>query len=799
MTQAHPNALKPEQLRRTCNLEALTFRDTSELPPVTDAIGQARAARAIAFGIDIESEGYHVYALGPSGTGKTSMIETFLRGRAAERPAPDDWCYVHNFIDEDKPKALRLPAGKGRAFQADVSELIRELREDIPRLFEGEEYQKQRAQLEDEFRSKTQGILRSLEVKAQAVGFAVVPMPHNIGFAPVINGAMLSSEQIDKLDDATRAKLQADAESLHDEARDILRQLRALERETRERFRSLDRQTASFRMDHPFAELRERYNNTDGVGAYLDALHTDILERLDIFRASDAPKSDGESPLLPGQDLFVRYKVNLVVDHSGSQGAPVIHETNPTYHNLVGRVEHEVQLGALVTNFTMIKAGALHRANGGYLMLDARNVLTKPLAWESLKRTLTTREISTVMLDQDYQITATHTLEPEPITLDVKVILIGDPSIYYMLHSLDDEFRELFKVKADFATHMDWSDENIRQYAAFIGTICRQDNLRHFNPSGVARVVEYGARQVDDQGKLATKFGEIVDLIRQASYWAAESQHKLVGAADVQRAIDEHKYRSSRVDEQMREMITNGTILVDTDGKVVGQVNALSVMQMGDYAFGMPSRVTARAYAGGARLISIDRETALGGPIYNKASFILAGYLAGTFAQDVPLSVSASITFEQLYNAVEGDSATTTELYALLSSLSGLALRQDLAVTGSMNQFGQVQAIGGVNEKIEGFFDICQMRGLTGTQGVLIPQSNVRNLMLRDDVVEAVKKRKFHIYALSRVEEGIELLTGVPAGERQPDGTYPDGTVYALIQARLAALAEKARAKPDNT
>jgi lon-related putative ATP-dependent protease len=456
-------------------------------------------------------------------------------------------------------------------------------------------------------------------------------------------------------------------------------------------------------------------------------------------------------------------------------------------------------LGALVTNFTMLKAGALHRANGGYLMVDARDVLTKPLAWEALKRALRSREIHIGVLDQDYQLTATHTLEPEAIPLDVKVVLIGDPTVYYLLHQMDEEFRELFKVKADFATHMDWTDENVQQYAQFIGTICAQEKLRHFDPSAVARVVEHSARQVSDQRKLATRFGDVVDLIRQSSYWAGVHKHRRVSAKDVQTALDEHVYRSSRVDELLQEIIMEGSILIQTDGAVVGQCNGLAVMQMGDYAFGKPSRITARTFAGTPRVVSIDRETELGGPIHSKGSLILVGYLNGTVAHDTPLSVAASITFEQVYEGVEGDSASTTELYALLSSLSGLPLRQDIAVTGSMNQLGDVQVIGGVNEKIEGFYELCLLRGLTGKQGVIIPQGNVRNLMLRAEVIRAVESGKFHIYAVGRVEEGISLLTGVPAGERQGDGSYPEGTVYAAIQARLATLAAKAREMTKGT
>lgn len=790
---ARSHALKPEQLRRACDPKQFRFKDTSELSPLTSAIGQERAARAIEFGISIESQGYHVFALGPSGTGKTSTISSLLASKAAEGKTPDDWCYVYDFADKDHPCALRLPPGMGKRLQADMTALVKELQEEIPRLFESEDYQRQRQEMESKFRAQAKSALAALEAQALQKGFAIIPQPNAIAFAPLKDGVVLEPEQMEQLDDAARAALEKEAETLHDEAREAMRQIRAFERDARVKLSELDKQIARFRIGHLFDELREGYTASPDVLTYLDSVLNDVLEHLDEFRGLEQPQSPEMTALGQHQDPLIRYRVNLMVDHSGAKGAPVIYETNPTYHNLNGRVEYEVQLGVLVTNFTMLKAGALHRANGGYLMLDAQDMLNKPLAWEALKRALMTHQISMGVLDQEYQMATTRSLEPQPIPLTIKVILIGDPNIYYLLHSLDEDFRELFKVKADFATHMTWDDGNADQYAQFIATVCAQEGLRHFEAAAVTRVIEHSARQISDQRKLATQFGEVADLVRQASYWAGVRKQKVVRAEDVQKALDEHVYRSNRIDEMLRDVILEGSILIQTDGKVVGQCNGLSVMQMGDYAFGKPSRITARTFAGTPRVVSIDREIELGGPIHSKGSLILAGYLNGTFAHDTPLSVAASITFEQMYQGVEGDSASTTELYALLSSLSGLPLRQDIAVTGSMNQLGDVQPIGGVNEKIEGFYDICRLRGLTGEQGVLIPQINVPNLMLREDVVKAVEDGKFHIYAVARVEDGISLLTGVAAGERQPDGSYPTGTVYAAIQARLAALAQKAR------
>lgn len=791
--------LSVDQLRRTCDPEVLDFKSTEELPALDEVIGQDRAVRAVSFGIDIESPGYHMYALGPAGTGKTTTIKKFLERKAVDQPVPDDWCYVNNFDNPDQPRTIRLPAGRGCEFRDDMGQLVEELKTEVPRAFESEEYQAEQEQIQEQFQERRRALLEELEAEAEARGFTLLQTSQGLMMAPVIQGNVVSPEQFSQLDEETRRGIESNQQELQGKLRDTMRRIQQLQQEARAQIQKLDRRAVGFAVEHLINELKEQYTEFDAIVEFLDEVRADILDNVQAFKqARQMEQMQQQMPvpiMMRGQQQpsFDQYRVNLVVDHCNTQGAPVVLESNPSYYNLIGRIEHEAQFGALVTNFTMIKGGALHRASGGYLMVEARDVLLKPFAWEALKRALKNEEVKIETMGQEFRAITTKTLEPEPIPLDVKVVVIGDPMLYYLLYNLDEDFQELFKVKADFAVQMDWDAGTPEKYAQFIGNICREEGLRHFNPSGVAKIVERGARMVADREKLATKFGEIVDLIREAGYWAGQNGHDLVQAGDVQQAIEEKIYRSNKLEKRIQEMIEDEIILIDTEGKVAGQVNGISVMPLGDYAFGKPSRITARTHAGSKGVVNIDRETELGGRIHNKGVMILAGYLGGQFAEDIPLALSASITFEQLYEEVEGDSAASAELYALLSSLSGYPIRQDLAVTGSVNQRGQVQAIGGVNEKIEGFFDVCRLKGLTGNQGVIIPKSNVKNLMLREDVVQAVQESQFHIYPVSTVDEGIEILTGQEAGECQPDGTYPEGTVNRAVQDRLQELAERAK------
>jgi lon-related putative ATP-dependent protease len=787
-----------EQLRRRCDPFIFEFESTADIPPLDDAIGQERAVRAISFGIDIESRGYHIFALGPGGTGKTTMVMGFLRQKAATQPVPDDWCYVNSFDDHDTPVTLRLAVGIGRQFKNDMRQLVDNLKAAIAQAFHSEEYQQAQERLLAKIKQESEQHFTLLDQHATEKGFKLVTMPQGVAFAPLRDGEVMSPEELDNLDEAENERLDEAVAVLQEETRDIMHLIRQLEVEIRAKQHKLEEQTARFATEHLFEEQHKKYADIAEIIQYLERLQVDVLDNIDLFRNNIQKQRDPQQAR-EIKAVQERYEVNLVVDNSETRGAPVIFEGNPHHHNLIGRIEHEVQQGALVTNFMMIKSGALMRANGGYLVMEAHSLLMKPFAWEALKTALKNSEIQMGVMAEEHQVFLTRSLQPQPIPLDVRVVLIGDPQIYYLLYHLDEDFRELFKVKADFATEMFWDATAPQLYARFIAKICQTQGLCHFAPSGVALLVEESARSVADKNKLATRFGDVVHLIQQASYWAKLNEHLFVTADDIRQAQQEKRCRDNRIEEQLQEMIADGTVLIDTDGTQIGQINGLSVLAIGDYSFGKPSRITARTYVGSAGMVNIDREIELGGRIHNKGVLILSGYLGGKYAQETPLVLSASITFEQLYEEVEGDSASSAELYALLSSLSGYPLRQDLAVTGSVNQRGQIQAIGGVNEKIEGFYDVCCLKGLTGTQGVVIPRSNVGHLMLREDVVEAVGAGQFHIYAVATVDEGIELLTSIPAGELQADGTYPTRSVHCAVQERLQELVCKARANAPET
>jgi len=793
--------LTADQVRQACDPGQFNFRSTAELQPVEEVIGQERALRSIAFGIDIKRHGYHMYALGPVGTGKTTTVRKYLEHEAASRPVPDDWLYINNFADEDKPRAIHLPAGAGCRLKADTDRLVDELQSVVPRIFESTEYSKQQEELGGDMQKKQQAMLQQVDEFARSKGLVIMQTPQGLMIAPATNGNIMNPDQVEQLDQEKKAQIEQAREEVEGKLREAMRSVQQLQRDARERVNDLDRQSVAFAVDHMIDELKERYAQFEPVVKLMDEIRKDILENVPAIKQIRQMQQMQEQAPWAGMmaqaqqgPAFDKYRVNLIVDQCNSTGAPVIVARNPSYHNLVGRVEHQGQFGMLVTNFTMIKAGLLHKANGGYLMLDVRDVLTKPMAYEGLKRSLKNGVVEIEPMGEAYGLIATHTLEPEPIPLDIKVVLVGEPMLYYLLFAYDPDFQELFKVKVDFSLRMDRTPETTEQYARFIATVCKEEGLTHFDPGGVAKVVEHGSRLINHQGKLITRFGDIVDLVRQSSYWAGKNSHELVTGEDVKKAIDEHVFRSNQLEELLNEAIAEGVIMIDVDGAKAGQINGLAVMSLGDYAFGKPSRITASIHVGDRGVVNIEREVKMGGRIHNKGAMILSGYLGGRYATDVPLALSAQLTFEQVYEEIEGDSASSTELYALLSGLSGFPIRQDLAVTGSVNQYGQVQAIGGVNQKIEGYFDVCRLTtGLTGKQGVLIPQSNVRHLMLREDVVQAVREGKFHIYPIATIDEGISLLTGKPAGELQPNGSYTIGSVNAAVQNRLIELAQKVR------
>jgi lon-related putative ATP-dependent protease len=788
MANKNNTELSVKQLRHSCDPKEFKFTSTKKLPALEKIIGQNRALDALSFGLDIKNHGYHIYALGPVGTGKTTTIRKFLEKTAKDKTVPSDWLYVNNFEDHDKPHALRLPVGKGREFRDDMEQMVVELKTEVPKAFEAKEYTQEQERIEQEFQRRSKELFLELDKKAEESSFRLMQTPQGMAALPIIGDKVLTPDVEIEIDDEKQKEIEENQEKLQSEMRETMRQVEQLQKEGKDRIRDLDQRVISFAVDHLINDLKNEYKEFKHVVDFLSEARAFLLKNVQTFKElkqiEQVPQQAKMSALLGGgqEPSFEEYRVNLIVDNGKTKGAPVIIEKNPTGPNLIGRTEQQGWFGTLVTNFSMIKRGSLHKANGGYLIINALDLLKKPFAWQILKRALKNEEIMVESMSEAFGAFMTRTLEPEPIPLQIKVILIGDPYLYYLLYNLDPEFTELFKVKADFEVEMKRGKEAINQYAQFIGTVCNEEELKHFVPEAVARVVEHGSRMIGHQQKMATKFGDIVDLIRESNYWASKNGNKLVQGEDVQKALEEKIYRSSRIEEQIREMIEEGTILIDTDKNVEGQVNGLSVLSLGDYSFGKPSRITVRTYAGTKGVISIDREVELGGPIHNKATMILTGYFGGKYAADVPTAFSASISFEQLYEEVEGDSATAAEIYALLSSLSGYPLRQDLAVTGSANQHGEIQAIGGANEKIEGFFKVCKIKGLTGKQGVIIPKSNINHLMLHDDVINAVKKGKFHIYAVSSIDEGIALLTGKTST-----------TVDKAVQKRLKELAKKAK------
>ena len=792
--------LKVTDLARRCDAEHFSFTTTQELEDLTAVLGQPRAAEALRLAMDVRRPGYNLFAAGSQGSGRHAMVRMFLTERAAGEAVPEDLCYVYSFDDPQSPLALRLPPGRGRALAGDMDEFVEELGHALPAAFESDQYRVRRQALDEELSEHQEEIFGQLRDRARGRGLEVMRAPAGLMFAPRREGEVLSPEEFAKLSDDERERLSAEVESLQKESQELLRQVPRFEKEHRERIRQLNRQVTSQTVDHLIEALRHRYEDIAQVAAYLDALREDVVQNHRFLFATEGgtgPQDGGGRR--PGQEgdgvpLVRRYRVNVLVDHSGVDAAPVVYEDNPTFPALLGRIEHRAEMGALLTDFNLIKAGALHRANGGYLILDAHKVVSQPYAWEGLKRSLRSREIRIESLGQVSGMASTSSLQPQPLPLDVKVVLVGEHRLYYLLKSMDPDFDDLFKVAADFDDQMARDPETETAFAGLIATLARRHGLLPFERTGVARMVDYGARATGDQERLTTRVRELTAVMTEASHRAAEAGRDAVCDADVEGAIDAGEYRSGRIRERLQEQILRGTILVDTEGAKVGQINGLAVLQVGGAAFGRPSRITARIRMGEGKVVDIEREVELSGPTHSKGVLILSSYLAGRYALDRPLSLSASLVFEQSYGGVDGDSASSAELYALLSAIADVPIHQRYAVTGSVNQLGQVQAIGGVNEKVEGFFDICQARGLAKDHGVLIPAANVKHLMLRDDVVEAAEAGRFHIFAVETIDEGIAWLTGMPAGEAGDDGSYPEGTVNGRVQRRLQDLAEKREA-----
>ncbi|GAB4266115.1 MAG: ATP-binding protein [Deferrisomatales bacterium] len=786
-----PTPLAPDRLRRRIDPEAFAFETTREIPPLRRPLDQARVLHALEFGLGMESHGYNIFLLGPPGAGKRSTAVTVLEEAARKRPPPGDWVYVYRFDDEERPMALSLPAGMGGELRQDMEGLVRSLLSEIPKALAGDAYEKEKAAALKDAQDRKTRAFKELETVANAHGFLVQRSAEGLALVYTHEGSPVSQEDFEKLPEEEQAAVREAREVLQKKMRETIDAIKAIDREAKEAIQALEKRVALASVGHEIEALVQKYAGLPRVVEYLRAVEKDVVDHLDEFRAGT-----GEGPTLPfpfrmpsPEARTRRYQVNVLVDNKGLGSAPVVYESNPTYHNLIGRIEHHVQMGAFVTDFTLIKAGAFHRANGGYLVLEARDVLLNPFAYDALKRVLKDGEIRIEEIGEQFRLISTATLRPEPIPARVKVLLLGTPFLYYLLQRYDEDFGKLFKVKGEFSHDMELTDDNRMSYAFLIANHCAEEGLLPFHREAVARVVEHGLRAAEHQNRLATHFLEITDLVREAHHWARAEGAEVVGAAHVKKAVDEKIFRSNYLEEIIGRMIDEGTLLIDTEGTAVGQVNGLSVYDLGDYAFGKPSRVTAKVFLGKEGVVNIEREAELGGRVHNKGVLILQGYFGARYARRFPISFAATLCFEQSYGGVEGDSASSAELFALISALGEIPLRQDLAVTGSVNQQGQIQAVGGINLKIEGFYKTCKAKGLTGRQGVIIPRANVQNLMLEDEVVDAVDAGRFHIYPIDTVDEGLELLAGMPPGEEDLYGTYPEGTVNGKVMRKLERLA----------
>jgi lon-related putative ATP-dependent protease len=789
--------LKPEELYKCCEVDILDFETTADIKPKDGTIGQERAMQALDFGLTLESKGFNIFMLGEGGTGKMTTIKNLLKKRSAEEPIPDDWCYVYNFKNPDVPMSISLGSGRAVEFQKDMEKFIKLLKEELLKIFESKEYEKQKNKIMEGFQQKQKDLFSALDDEAHRRGFSIRKTVSGLLIVPVKkSGEPLSEEEFDALEDKEKEEVEGIGKELQEKLNDIVRNVKEEEKLVKDKLEELEKDVALSVVGHYIEELDGKYGDIERIKGYLKDVMEDILEHLEDFKAGE--EQPAALPFMKpakAEPEFNRYAVNVLVNNKETEGAPCVFESNPTYLNLFGRIEHKFQYGVAVTDYTMIKPGVLHKANGGYLVIDALDLLRNIFAYDALKRSIRNGEVRMEDIWEQYRLISTTTLKPEAIPLDVKVILTGNPYLYYLLYNLDEEYRELFKVKADFDNRMERNGASIKKYAEFIASKCEEEGLSHFDRSGTAKVVEYGSRLAGEQNKLSSKFSEISDLLREAHYWASKNGKNVVNVEHVDKALDEKIYRNNRIEERLRELMADGTLIVDTSGEKVGQVNGLAVLSLGDYSFGKPSRITASTYAGKAGVVNIERETKMSGKIHEKAILIISNYLGSKYAIKKPISLSASITFEQLYDMVEGDSATCAELYVLLSSLAGVPLKQSIAITGSMDQHGDVQPIGGVNEKLEGFFDLCRLRGLDDSHGAIIPRKNLNNLMLKSSVVDAVKAGKFKIYPIDRMEEGLEILTGMPAGELQEDGAYPEDTINYLVAKRLDEISAALKPK----
>ncbi len=788
--------LNYKQLKNYCNPNSFKFEDTSELTAIDTGIGQDRGIKALEFGLSVDVVGYNLFLEGPDGVGKTKYTKRYLDKISKKKKVPSDWCYIYNFDNPNEPIAISLPAGHGQEFRDDMDQFVKDVKVDINKTFSNDDFEKEKTLIKQEFEQKRATLLDKLNQESLKYGFQVKTAQNGIYMMPIVNGKAIEEEEFEKLDENIKKEYEDKSSIVQEQIISVISEIKAIERASDKKIQDWQSNIALLTINVHINYIKSKYKRNKKITTFIDNVKKDILKNISSFIENKTPSSNQQSQPVQRQEPkepWLNYRVNLFIDNSQSEGCPVIMDTNYSYHNLFGKLEYENYYGALKTDYTMLKPGLLHKANGGYIMLQAKDLLTNGACYEALKKALRVKEINIENSVDQRSSMVMVSLKPEPIPLDLKVILIGTSNIYHTLLAMDTDFKKLFKVKVEFEDDAPRTSENEYKLAQFIHGFCEQEELLPLDKTAVAKVIEYASRLADDQNKLSTKFNDLAEIITEACTWAKIAKSKIVTSEFVNKTLIERTDRVKKYDERYTEMIKNNTLLINTSGFTVGQINGLTVMTIGDYSFGKPSKITANTYTGKNGIINVEREVELSGSTHSKGVFILSGYLGEMFAQDIPLSLTASICFEQLYNGVDGDSASSTELYAILSSLSEIPINQSIAVTGSVNQKGEIQPIGGVNAKIEGFYQICKMRGLDGSHGVMIPIQNVDNLNLSDEVIEAVKNNKFHIYAITTIEEGIEVLTGVPAGKKDKFGKFPAGTVNYLVYEKLRKYAENSK------
>lgn len=793
------NELNYKQLKVTCDPSDFSFNTTDELEPISTGIGQERGIKALEFGLNVDINGYNVYVEGPYGVGKTAYVKNYLGIISKKKKVPNDWCYLYNFDNPNEPVAVSLPAGQGKEFQALMNSFINEIKVDIKNTFNNEDFEKEKNLIKQEYETKRNILLEQLNKKSAEYGFTVKSAQNGIYMMPILNGKTIAEEEFDKLDEATKKEFEDKSTIVQQHIMEAIGEIKSIEKEAEKRVQDWQSNVALLTINAHINLIKSKYKRNKKINHFLDSIKKDILRNINLFTA-DEKSLDGklQGPQAAHPEIYkpwLNYRVNLFIDNSNLEGAPVVADTNYSYHNIFGKLEYENYYGTLKTDYTMLKPGLLHIANGGYLVFQANDLLTNSLCYDALKKVLRSKTLGIENAADPRSSMVMVSLKPEPIPLDLKVILIGDENIYQTLLAMDPDFRKLFKIKVEFADDAPLNKDNMVKLARFVKGYCDHEELPPLDSRAMAKVVEYASKLADSQDKLSTRFTDLSLIVGEASTWAKMAKSKVITEEFITKALEEKSDRVKKYDERYMEMIKDETLLIDTSGSEVGQINGLTIINVGDYTFGKPVRITANTYTGKNGIINIEREVELSGSSHSKGILILSGYLGEMFAQDMPLSLTASICFEQLYSGVDGDSASSTELYALLSSLSGIPINQSFAVTGSVNQKGEIQPIGGVNDKIEGFFQICKMRGLDGTHSVIIPKQNVRNLNLSKEVVDAVKTGNFHIYAISNIDEGIELLTGVPAGSKDEKGNFPAGTINYLVYNKLKKYAEVSREK----